>query len=608
MADMQNKVPEVNSWNIAQFFGNSKAFKIPDYQREYAWEADEEVEALCSDLYGFYDSEDAYYLLGQTIIAQNVDARDSARYPLAVVDGQQRLTTLFLFAIAARDFLKPNLGIQGATQVNEALGQILGFVSPVDGQPVIRLRSNDSGHSYISLLIDGKSLGGDGHATETQRNISENIEFIRSFFSTKFDAPEKFIQFINKVLYSVFIIETVLVSQEHALDIFEKLNNRGRPLNSADLLKNLLFQQASITDYAKISEKWYEAAKNAFQVRPHKAASMEYLMKSLLGEKLGVGTSNKEVFKSWKSQLEGDVDMVDFAGELSKAAKFFKQVGSTVINKENETLVGARFFKTVQHFPLVVAGRELRQDSQKLEFLYRLIDARILLSLYGEEKSQSLDLTVWPWVKKIATLRNPSISDMYEISKDAFAAEKDLIEMGSVVFSRLNYERPKEKRRILFALSVVTNSFDIAMGGQHSIVATQSYLAAYKKGGYHLDHIYPKSLLSVQPSLEEANPWIHQPGNIALLTSQDNLKIQAAEPNLKSELYLSSQVLLTRVLASDKDNNLAGLLRKLVDDAHSEGHPTVADWGPAEVKARNEYLWQKFSGRLKSEVILSEYI
>jgi hypothetical protein len=93
-----------------------------------------------------------------------------------------------------------------------------------------------------------------------------------------------------------------------------------------------------------------------------------------------------------------------------------------------------------------------------------------------------------------------------------------------------------------------------------------------------------------------------------LLTSQDNLKIQAAEPNLKSELYLSSQVLLTRVLASDKDNNLAGLLRKLVDDAHSEGHPTVADWGPAEVKARNEYLWQKFSGRLKSEVILSEYI
>lgn len=605
----EHKVPEVSSLNISKFFSGTdeRAFKIPEYQREYAWEADEEVEALCSDLFGFFESDDDYYLLGQSIIAHNTDPKDRRDYPLAVVDGQQRLTTLFLFMIAARDYLKPHLENADANQVSSVLDKVLNATNHETFMPVVRLRSNDTGHMYITKLIAGEALPLDGHANATQRNMAENFDYISSFFKSKFESPLKFCDFARKVLTQVFIIETRLASQEHALDIFEKLNNRGRPLNSADLLKNLLFQQASINDYAKISEKWYDAAKNVFAVRPHKAASMEYLMKSLLGERLGQGISNREVFKSWKDHLDGNVNMVSFAGDLAKSANYFKSIGSLAHTKDNAFLFGSRFFKTVQHFPLAIAGRGLKNEANNLEFLYRLIDARILLSLYSDEKSQSLDLTVWPWVKKIASLSNPDIDAIYEISKSAFEPQEELIELGSVVFSRLNYEKNRDKRRILFALALITNEFDIRTGAQDSISATRVHLEAYKNGGYHLDHIYPQSLVPSLADDSDEFSWIHQPGNIALLNGQDNIQIQAAEPGAKSTLYLSSGIILTKALARNEDNNLVGVVKNVVEKAQEEGHPTVDSWGEQAVQERSSYLWQKFSSRLRVESILADY-
>jgi uncharacterized protein with ParB-like and HNH nuclease domain len=604
----EKKVPEVSSLNISKFFsGDERTFKIPDYQREYAWESDEEVEALCSDLYGFFESDEEYYLLGQSIIAHNSDPKDKRDYPLAVVDGQQRLTTLFLFMIAARDYLRPHLEITAVQEVSKVLDKVINATNHETFKPVIRLRSSDTGHMYITNLIEGKSLPEDGHANTTQRNIAENYDFILSFFKAKLESPTKFVDFARKVLTQVFIIETRLASQEHALDIFEKLNNRGRPLNSADLLKNLLFQQASINDYAKISDKWYEAAKNVFAVRPHKAASMEYLMKSLLGEKLGQGISNREVFKSWKSHLEGNVNMVSFAGDLAKAAAYFKNIGSTVHTKENEFLFGSRFFGTVQHFPLAIAGRGLKHEPENLEFLYRLIDARVLLSLYSEEKSQSLDLTVWPWVKKIASMSNPDIDSIYEISKSAFEPQAELIELGSVIFSRLNYQKTKDRKRILFALSLITNEFEIQTGAQKSISATRVHLEAYKNRGYHLDHIFPQALVPSEPNEADEYSWIHQPGNIALLNGKDNGQIQAAHPNKKSKLYLSSAIILTQALAKKEDNNLAGVVNAVVNKAHEEGHPTVDEWSQESVQKRNAYLWDKFSSRLRLETIFAEH-
>ena len=76
---------------------------VPDYQRAYSWDirddADNEsdpflqVDTFLKDLEEFYDSSAKYYF-GHFLFEKNSDAE------FAVVDGQQRITTIVIFLSA----------------------------------------------------------------------------------------------------------------------------------------------------------------------------------------------------------------------------------------------------------------------------------------------------------------------------------------------------------------------------------------------------------------------------------------------------------------------------------------------------------------------------
>lgn len=77
-------------------------FLVPDYQREYVWKADDQVEQFLMDIDNEYDEEadeQESYFIGSIIIVKNKNKYD-------VIDGQQRLTTITLTLCAIRDLLK----------------------------------------------------------------------------------------------------------------------------------------------------------------------------------------------------------------------------------------------------------------------------------------------------------------------------------------------------------------------------------------------------------------------------------------------------------------------------------------------------------------------
>ena len=85
--------------------------EIPDYQRDYAWDADDSLQ-LIDDfreelaLNKQNGAEPSYYL--GTIVLALPDAERTARNGLAtaeIVDGQQRLATLTIFMACLRDLL-----------------------------------------------------------------------------------------------------------------------------------------------------------------------------------------------------------------------------------------------------------------------------------------------------------------------------------------------------------------------------------------------------------------------------------------------------------------------------------------------------------------------
>ena len=173
-------------------------FIIPLYQREYVWQK-EEVETLINDL---EKSEGAYYI-GNIVVDENYN----------VIDGQQRLTTLYLMQMV----LNPNDCFDLSYEIRQSDNEFL------------------------------KSKKLDNLDTCENDNIRENLIFIKS----KKDLLEK-----EKLLDKVRITLTRLPHDTDITRYFELINSRGLQLEKHQILKaiflDLLKDDNEMIDWAKI--------------------------------------------------------------------------------------------------------------------------------------------------------------------------------------------------------------------------------------------------------------------------------------------------------------------------------------------------------------------
>ena len=78
-------------------------FLIPEYQRSYVWESDN-INDLLDDLwYAFSNRRDDEYFLGSLVLKKTKETNFDE---FEVLDGQQRLTTFFIFMGVLRDIAK----------------------------------------------------------------------------------------------------------------------------------------------------------------------------------------------------------------------------------------------------------------------------------------------------------------------------------------------------------------------------------------------------------------------------------------------------------------------------------------------------------------------
>lgn len=95
---MTSKKYTFEDWTVEKSFKNN-FYIVPDYQREYVWEADKQVAQLLNDTYDAYAADkNKEYFIGTTVVYH-----DTATNSCELIDGQQRTTTLFLMLCAFRN-------------------------------------------------------------------------------------------------------------------------------------------------------------------------------------------------------------------------------------------------------------------------------------------------------------------------------------------------------------------------------------------------------------------------------------------------------------------------------------------------------------------------
>lgn len=96
---MQTQSENIKALNLTELLSGDEHYIIPIYQRNYAWEA-KEIEQLIQDIidYSKYHRNRNYYI-GTLVVADEKDG-------LNTIDGQQRLTTLFILTSVIKNLHK----------------------------------------------------------------------------------------------------------------------------------------------------------------------------------------------------------------------------------------------------------------------------------------------------------------------------------------------------------------------------------------------------------------------------------------------------------------------------------------------------------------------
>ena len=609
--------PKVEALNLAQIFSEANTFMVPTYQREYAW-GEEQVEDLTSDLQLFLESDDPYYILGQVILAKNHD--HSSGYLYAVVDGQQRMTTLYLLFIALqRQFTSYGIALEGSSSEASMRRHLWQAIYKSDASTVLetqRFQATNLANRAILKLLEDQKLE-DIQPNTSALNIKKNFDILTSWVSSSLESVEKLTVFTESLLSRVFLMNVWVGSEKQALSMFEKLNSRGLALSPAALLKALIFQKSNPADFELLNEKWEQAGVEMFKAKPVKIATVQYLMQALLQPELGKFVASSEIDTEWRKVIDsGESRLGDtkvFASEILNSAKSLTKIASPTVNESNEALAGSKFFNAIQQYPVVLeAWKNLQENPDDYHRLTTLIDARIVLSLFAEERPQELNPVMWRWSKQIRDVGPGADFREYatklQIDKNQVS---DLLARARTNLKLFDYSNSRDRKRIRFALAYIAYFVERKSHIASPSMNLQDLLVTNSKvaGKYDIDHITPQNAVT-HANFDKSSgvEWVDRIGNLCLFHSKDNRRSGAIFPTEKSPDYATSKLLLTNLLALPSDTQGLSSGRGVASEGASYlrnlGAQDVDGWSREKAENQADFYSNLFDEAIRTNLFI----
>lgn len=232
-------------------------FLIPRFQREYSWEPDH-IAAFWSDV--IENMTEAYFI--GAMVVYKVE-----RSTLAVVDGQQRLTTITILLCAIREAFKnldrPDLadGLQAYIEQKDRENKTVYVLKTESSFPFLQEEVLKSDAAEVSFEIGREEEAIQRAYDIFKLNISVAVsEYLNNKEQSADDNQKDAISWLSTLRDTVFDLNLILVTLDNEDDaylIFETLNTRGKDLALADLLRNHFAKLIRATsEVDQVKEKW----------------------------------------------------------------------------------------------------------------------------------------------------------------------------------------------------------------------------------------------------------------------------------------------------------------------------------------------------------------
>lgn len=250
---------ESNLFSISKIF-TERLFRIPDYQRGYAW-TEKQIKDFWNDLLQLEHDKNHYtgVLTLEDVPIEKVKEwtddtwiiKYKSFYPYYIVDGQQRLTTSIILIQAILERTEKNTDQLNYTTLADIRKKFI-FDTKDNGisrSYIFGYEKDNPSYEFLKTEIFMESSETSHEKQETV--YTQNLENAKTFFSRKVETLSiDELEVLYKKLTQQFLFNIYTITEDIDTFVsFETMNNRGKPLSHLELLKNrLIYLSTKLTD------------------------------------------------------------------------------------------------------------------------------------------------------------------------------------------------------------------------------------------------------------------------------------------------------------------------------------------------------------------------
>jgi hypothetical protein len=310
--------------SFLDLIGNGKVYRVPPYQRDYSWH-EEQWEDLWQDIDALRGRADERHYMGAMVVEGRSDRE------FLIIDGQQRIATLSVLALAILERLKAlaDAGkdtVDNQERLRALRARFIGEKDPTSLTESSKLFLNVTDDAfYQDYLVQLRAPPNPRSLPTSNRALWECFQYFRRCIERNPELNSSgaaLSALLNETVARQLLFILIVVEDDlNAYTVFETLNARGLELSATDLLKNYLFSRVrGQQDLDALGRRWHRLVTT---VRQDKFP--EFLRYHLLCEEPKI--RQQRLFKLVRDRVKTPAEVFDLVDRLEARAELFAAVG-----------------------------------------------------------------------------------------------------------------------------------------------------------------------------------------------------------------------------------------------------------------------------------------
>lgn len=567
-------VPELT--DVGTLLKSRAPLEIPRYQRGYAWESTE-IEDFINDVQKLHDGTENEHFFGTILTVRKHMPGQSRSTVLEIVDGQQRTTTIVLALYAihtglvevarrsedAGDSAGGSIARESAEDLHR---DYLWWKDDMASPPAkhCRLRLSTDDHEFFAALLAGSPTDETRSSHVLLRKaydaifgklVSPTLE--NSSLSLE-DKATDLKKLRNSLVSRAQVLNLSTDSKSMAYRLFTILNDRGRSLSEADLLRTRTLEllDSNQTMLLKADRAWSAIMETG-------SSSVVAFLRALYSSEKGIRPPSKNFFDALQRHYSLESEKAG-AKELSRILKLVQSIAAAYATYRLLNEGQWPFKKAKQNMWTRDRLRRITaviRNKSSIPLL--LAAAQELPEAEFAEVVQALELFLFRYVT-VCRGHPSSLGDALfaeaKVIRDKGAAY-DVGSLGRVLKKLLKEHAPDTKFEASLADALRYKSSNSGVI-RHFLTTLEDFKEAKWSPGKRpqfdtsstfdfdeldVEHVYPQKAKKIDSALESRK---HEVCNLTFWHPDDNRAAQNASFTDKRALYTESKIRMTSRLAA----------------------------------------------------------